>query len=206
MSFSFPVSRIIHTTACFTESIIKSQLSLYVQSLKQETKVLFEGKVSIQTVVGGIADTVYTKVFITISSSLSLVRFVISESTIAIYRHKRVGSNAIESTPHQIFILPLRGLLHCMRPGEVDTQFSGLRQVEVEVASHIDTVVAESGVVTFCVGYLLIYITLVRKVYGSKVFHELRTSTDIYVGIIRCSHILQQIVHPVYIGIAFSFG
>ena len=206
MSFLFPVSCIIHTTACFTKSIIKSQLSLYVQSLKQETKILFEGKVSIQTVVGGIADTVNTKVFITISSSLSLIRFVISESTIAIYRHKRIGRNAIESTPYQIFILPLRGFLYCMRTRQIQMQFGSLGKIEVKVTAYVYTIIAETRIVTFHVGYFLIYIPLMCKVSRSKILHKLRTTTNVHVGIIGCSDIFQQIIYPIYIRITFCLS
>ena len=92
-----------------------------------------------------------------------------------------------------------------MRTGKVDVQFSSLGQVEIEVTAHVNTVVSESWVIALNIGYLLIYIAFMRIVHTGEIFHELSTTTDVDVSIIRSSYVLQQIVHPVHIGVAFSF-
>ena len=66
----FPVVGIIDTAVGFLETVVEGQSSLKGEPFEQKSQILFQRKVGIKTVTGGIAHTVHAEVFHRVGGSL----------------------------------------------------------------------------------------------------------------------------------------
>ena len=162
-------------------------------------------KVGIQTVVSVVRDTVCIKILSWVLWRLSWLGLVVTEVTTAIDGHEWVRSCTIECSPNQVRILTTRRLSYGVRTRKVNTQLSCLSQREVQVWTNVETVVWVTRVITTCAGNALVDVTFVRVVHVSIVANELCTTRYTYVSVVRSSNVLQQVVCPIHVRIAFSF-
>ena len=81
---------------------------------------------------------------------------------------------------------------------------SSFSDVEVQITTHIDTIVTISVIITTSCFELTEQVTLMYIVNGSKIFYELSTTTNIHVSIVRHGKIFEQCILPINIRIPFT--
>ena len=105
-----------------------------------------------------------------------------------------------------ITIIVTRGLLLGIRTSQVHLELRGLRNLEVQVRTHVQTVVGITAGVTLMVIPYLCHITLVLEVEGHEILHKLRTPAYIKVRVIRESRPFKHLVLPVHVRIALRLA
>ena len=85
---------------------------------------------------------------------------------------------------------------------KVGRELSGLGQVEVQVGTHVNTVIAETRLIATTAGEVLEQVTFVREVNSCKILHEFGTSRNIHAGIVRHGCVVEQLLLPVHVRIA----
>ena len=88
---------------------------------------------------------------------------------------------------------------------KVGREQSSLGQIEVQVGTHVNTVIAETGFVSTTAGEVLEQVTFVSEVYRCEILHELGTSRNIHTGIVRHGCVVEQLLLPVHVRIAVPF-
>ena len=88
---------------------------------------------------------------------------------------------------------------------KVGRELSGLGQVEVQVGTHVNTVIAETRLIATTAGEVLEQVTFVREVNSCKIFHEFGTSRNIHAGIVRHGCVVEQFLLPIHVRIAVPF-
>ena len=98
-----------------------------------------------------------------------------------------------------------REMTNTVTTEKVGRELSGLGQIEVQVGTHVNTVIAETSLIATTAGEVLEQITLMSKVYCCKILHEFGTSRNIHAGIVRHGCVVEQFLLPVYVRIAVPF-
>ena len=88
---------------------------------------------------------------------------------------------------------------------KIGREQSGLGQIEVQVGTHVNTVIAETGFVSTTAGEVLEQVTFVSEVYRCEILHEFGTSRNIHTGIVRHGCVVEQFLLPVHVRIAVPF-
>ena len=88
---------------------------------------------------------------------------------------------------------------------KVGREHSGLGQIEVQVGTHVNTVIAETGFVSTTACEVPEQVTFVSKIYSCEILHEFGTSRNIHAGIVRHGCVVEQLFLPVYVRIAVPF-
>ena len=85
---------------------------------------------------------------------------------------------------------------------KVGRELSGLGQIEVQVGTHVNTVVAETSLIATTAGEVSEQVTFVSEVYRCEILHEFGTSRNIHAGIVRHGCVVEQLLLPVNVRIA----
>ena len=88
---------------------------------------------------------------------------------------------------------------------KVGREQSSLGQIEVQVGTHVNTVIAETSLIATTAGEVLEQVTFVSEVYRCEIFHEFGTSRNIHAGIVRHGCVVEQLLLPVNVRIAVPF-
>ena len=88
---------------------------------------------------------------------------------------------------------------------KVGREQSSLGQIEVQVGTHVNTVIAETSLIATTAGEVLEQVTFVSEVYRCEILHEFGTSRNIHTGIVRHGCVVEQLLLPVNVRIAVPF-
>ena len=194
------------TTLLLYHRIVKRNLGNKLQTLGQEIEFLGKDKVGGNLCIGTILHTASGKTHHRVRT-VGLTWSIISISTVRINRTHGIWSCMIDRSPISTGIARLvpREMADTVTTEKVGREQSSLGQIEVQVGTHVNTVIAETSLIATTAGEVLEQVTFVSEVYRCEIFHEFGTSRNIHAGIVRHGCVVEQLLLPVNVRIAVPF-